>query len=338
MENILFISPHSDDYLSACLLHGLRGLFSCHVVDFPKYESMYRNNNIDFNRVHGKGFTIFGLLDDIRIDRSNIAYKVESEYFKLIIFSSIWRNFGFFIELLPFLNYNNTVIIDGEDTPQPYPFAGKWWRYPPWRFLPVAHTKFLYFKREWTDETVRNIYFKLIPSSLCGYLPNPKNFRTISFSVPEEKIVKKPSMKTKIFPKHIIDPEITARVPESTTDYAFMNEYEYYTDLQDSKFGITCKRAGWDSMRNYEIAANGCVPCFRDLDKKPATCAPHGLNASNCIVYHNHDDLMMQIKNLKEKDYNQLQQNALTWVKQNSTIASAKQLLKNFNFSKDFVT
>ncbi|MDR9898001.1 glycosyltransferase [Aetokthonos hydrillicola Thurmond2011] len=309
-------------------------------MDYPKCDILYKNNICNYQHkgegsrsiLYGLGFTLYGLLEDIPIDRLDITQKVVNGYFNLIIFFNIFNTFGLFVELLPYLNFKNTLILDGADTPQPYPYAGKWWRYPQWWFLPKAHTHFLYFKREWTPETIRNLWFQIPPKWLCQYLPAPKNFRPISFSIPEEKIVKELSKKTKLFPKHIVDPEVARYVSESSTNYAFSKENEYYSDLQASKFGITTKRAGWDCLRHYEIAANGCVPCFRNLDKKPPTCAPHGLDDSNCIIYRSYDELMHKISALSDEGYEKLQAGALRWVKKNTTVEKAKQLLEGFKY------
>ena len=43
-----------------------------------------------------------------------------------------------------------------------------------------------------------------------------------------------------------------------------------------SRFGVTTKKSGWDCMRHYELAASGCVPCFRDLEEKPAMAGRTG--------------------------------------------------------------
>ncbi|NEP53643.1 MAG: glycosyltransferase family 1 protein [Moorea sp. SIO3C2] len=305
------------------------------VVDYPKCEFMYKGYleecqlfNEEQNALYGLGFTLYALLHDLPIDRTEITQKVHSRFFDLIIFSNIGRHFGIFVELLPYLTYKNTFIFDGMDSPNSYPYAGKWWRYPQWWFLPKAHTKFLYFKREWTPETISNLWFQLVPSSIAKLLPAPKNFRKISFSIPEEKIVENLPKKTKLFPKHIVDKEVASNIDGSLTAYAFDNEKDYYADLQASKFGITTKRSGWDCLRHYEIAANGCVPCFRDLDKKPSTCAPHGLNGSNCIIYHNYADLIKQINSISEQQYLELQLASLDWARKNTTIQRAKQLLE----------
>jgi hypothetical protein len=80
------------------------------------------------------------------------------------------------------------------------------------------------------------------------------------------------------------------------TKYAFQHEKEYYYDLRISKFGITTKRGGWDCLRHYEIAANNAIVCFRNLNEKHDSCAPHGLKVGyNCIDYSNYAELMQKI-------------------------------------------
>ena len=100
----------------------------------------------------------------------------------------------------------------------------------------------------------------------------------------------------------------------------FEREADYYGDLQTSRFGITTKRAGWDCLRHYEIAANGCVPCFRHLDRKPPRCAPHGLEPGvNCLSYRDADDLMRQVDALATSEYDAAATGALAWARANST-------------------
>ncbi|PMB17602.1 transporter, partial [Fischerella thermalis CCMEE 5318] len=168
MTKVLFISPYGEDYLADGLLHGLRSLLKENVVDFPKCAHLYKNYVQESKvKLYGNGFTLYGLLEDIPVDRTEIDFKIRNGFFDLIIFPAIFKNFGLFIEFLPYLNFRNTAIIDGDDTPQPYGYAGKWWREPKWWFLPKAHQQFLYFKREWTLETIRHFWFKLPPVFIC---------------------------------------------------------------------------------------------------------------------------------------------------------------------------
>jgi hypothetical protein len=333
---ILFITPNCEDYLADGLLHGFKSLFSNQVVDFPRSEYMYKSSVDDKHLLYGRGFTLYRTIDEQPVDRFHIKKKLFEGYFDLIVFSDIFRHFGLFVELYPYLSYENTAIIDGNDSVRPYPFGMSYFLKKPelWS-LPKAHKHFRYFKREWTTETIRFLWYKFPPLWASRYLPVPKTFRRTSFSFPADKIVQELPKKTKLFPKHIIDPEVVANMPDSKVSYAFTDEAEYYADLQSSKFGITTKKAGWDCLRHYEIAANGAVPCFRDLDKKEDTCAPHGLDQSNCIIYHNFDDLMHKIQNLGDAEYTDMQKRSLQWVRQNTTEIRVKQLLAEFNLPSD---
>jgi hypothetical protein len=64
-------------------------------------------------------------------------------------------------------------------------------------------------------------------------------------------------------------------VPGDTSTYIFSEEAGYYADYQQSVFGRTCRKAGWDCLRHYEILANGCIPFFTDLDQCPSTTMTH---------------------------------------------------------------
>lgn len=82
----------------------------------------------------------------------------------------------------------------------------------------------------------------------------------IHFSIPEEKIVKEIPKKKKI---------LATVIPGNRKTYIFENENDYYQDYQESMFGITCKKMGWDCLRHYEIMANGCIPYFIDIENIP---------------------------------------------------------------------
>jgi len=101
----------------------------------------------------------------------------------------------------------------------------------------------------------------------------------IGFSFPEEKIIYTYPNKEKIL-AHII--------PGKLDTYIFTNEVDYYNDYKKSLFAITCKKAGWDCMRHYEILANGCIPLFKDIDRCPEnimTFLPKNLLKEAFILY-----------------------------------------------------
>lgn len=71
--------------------------------------------------------------------------------------------------------------------------------------------------------------------------------------------------------------------------YTYDSEEEYYKEYQQSWFGITTKKAGWDCMRHYEILANGCIPLFEDLSSLPErtmTTFPVDILEEAKAIYH----------------------------------------------------
>lgn len=331
-SKVLYLTAGVPEYLADSLFHGLRQVLGNRVIDYPKNERMYQDYPLKSFRDTYKqfrGFSIYRTLPEVEVCRENISQRIAAGEFDLIIFPYITADFGLFVQLYPVLTYENTAVVDGSDGEAPYPYAGRWWRTRPLWFLPRAN-RFRYFKRELTARTLLYRLYCLVPESLCRFLPLASNWIPISYSMPIEKITRFVPPKTKLFGRHIVDPEVAAMVPGSTIGYAFEEEADYYADLQSSKFAITTKRAGWDCLRHYEIAANGCVPCFRNLKAKPRTCAPHGLDESNCIIYTNAEDLMSQISNLSTPEYNRLAEGSIAWVLNNSTAIRARQFLAHY--------
>ena len=132
--------------------------------------------------------------------------------------------------------------------------------------------------------------------------------------------------RTRTSPRHVVDEELAAHIA-GQSGHTFTSEADYRDDLQRSRFGITTKREGWDALRHYEIAANGAVPCFRGLAEKPATCAPFGLDETNCIAYRDAEELLERVRGLDDARYAALQQGALAWARSNTTVVRARELL-----------
>lgn len=82
----------------------------------------------------------------------------------------------------------------------------------------------------------------------------------IQFSISERKMVQEIPKKEKDF---------AFIIPGQLNTYIYDDESEYYSDYQNSYFAVTCKKAGWDCLRHYEILANGCIPYFIDLEECP---------------------------------------------------------------------
>jgi hypothetical protein len=328
MPRVLFLTASHEDYLADGLLHGLRCLLGHDLVDFPKADFLYETYPPNRRgKLYGHGFSLYGLLPDIEVDRLRALARARDGEFDLVVFADIWNSFGRFVELAPSLADVRLAVLDGADREEPYPYAGTWWRKRVWWTLPRAHTRATYFKRELTPRTGWFRSFLLLPPGLAGRLPSIRAMREIAFSFPAQKIVTEvPSDKHAQFASHVVDSEVAARLGRDTA-YAFSDESEYYADLRAARYGITVKRAGWDCLRHYELAANGCVPCFRDLESKPPRCAPHGLDASNSVAYADHDDLMRKIEQIDEESYRALQDGALKWALANTTVRRAERFL-----------
>lgn len=327
---ILFLTSSEEDYLADGVLIGLRAMFGGGCVDYPRKEILYLDCPTEArSRIRGGGFTLYtDGLPSIDVDRSHIEQKLQSRAFDLVIFSNIWRQFGLFSQWRPWLQRRSTLILDGEDTPQVYPYAGLWLRNARYWLMPSA-APFLYFKREWDGGyTQFNWHHRVLPLGLRRRLRPPANLRPIGFSVPDRKILSELPPKRKDFPQHIIDPELCRILPGASATPLFQSEAEYYLDLQASRFGITTRRAGWDCLRHYEIAANGAVPCFRNLDLKPNTCAPHGLvPGGNCIGYTHAHELLSMTSRLTTEEYTRLASNALLWARTNAARRVAERMI-----------
>lgn len=329
MPRILLLTPDHEDYLTDSLFHGLRTVLGADVVESPKREFMYDTYPAEQRgRLYGRGFSLYGLLPDLPADRNQLTQRILAGEFDLVVFSEIWGTFGLFSQLGPELHGRVPIaILDGADRVEPYPYAGLWWRKRAWWTLPRAHNRGIYFKRELTPWTGTFRSYLTLPPPLASRLPSIRRMREIAFSFPEEKVVSRPPAKDRLLASHVVDPELAAKVGASTS-YPFSDEAHYYADLQRSKFGITVKRAGWDCLRHYEQAANGCVPCFRALDRKPARCAPHGLDETNCVIFDDADELLARLHAMDDDEYRKLQAGAIAWARANSTRRRAEQFLK----------
>jgi hypothetical protein len=330
LPRILLVTTDSTDYLADTLVHGLRLLLGDWLVETPRRDPLYR----DFperwrGSQYGRGFTLYsGSLDPIEIDRSGTRERLAAGEFELLVIGDIWRCYGTFAELLPLAGDTPIAVLDGVDSEAPAPYEPRWWRRPGFWFLPRPHRHAVYFKRELTPRTT---WFRSYLLNPVARRP-PRSMRPISFGIPEHLVSSEVPRKTKDFPAHVVDAEVAQRVGAATS-YAFADEDAYYADLRATRFGITTKRGGWDCMRHYELAASGCVLCFRNLSAKPASCAPHGLNASNTLEYANAGELLTRIDSLSAADERELQEAALAWARDNTTRAVASRFLRALGYS-----
>jgi hypothetical protein len=227
---ILFVKSIRPDYQGDMLFHGLRQIPEIKVTDFPKQEHMYKN--FDGSKLYGKGFGVFGTLEDTPCDRENAHQKVLDCYYDYVIYGEIEKED--LIGIYPVLSSYSSkqiIFVDGSDWPK--------------LLAPQLVGQGHYFKRELREEV----------------FTRSDEIYPISFAYPAEKAwTCGPPKKTQVF---------ATIVPGDESTYVFDKEDEYYADYRKSYYGITRKKAGWDAQRHYEIIFNRSIPYFPDLRDCP---------------------------------------------------------------------
>jgi hypothetical protein len=90
----------------------------------------------------------------------------------------------------------------------------------------------------------------------------------LSFCIPESLVLNEPPTKRQSAGKGI---------SRGRRQYAFDADQQraYYEDYQQSYFGLTYKKGGWDCMRHLEVMANGCLPYFPGIADCPRYTMVH---------------------------------------------------------------
>lgn len=343
MPSILYITAQASDFLADSLLHGLRSLLGANVVDYPRCRLLDASLDDETKRtMHGRGFTLYGRMPDAEgdaVDRDRVWERVAAGEFDLVIFSSIWRQFDQFIKERKVLRGCRTVLIDGEDRPMYFPWSGTIARRGFGRLVVAAWAArgMVRFMRERPESWVSPSFWRkpwtIGSHFICGGAVAAAPPRTIAFSIPQELIVQEVPRKDRVFFDHVVDADTARYIPGSSTAHLYHSESLYFDGLSRSKFAITCKRAGWDCLRHYEIAARGCVPCFRLLGRKPPNCAPHGLqDGVNCLAYSEPLDLFERVAAMTEGQYQALALGAISWAQENTTVRRASEVLSSLGF------
>lgn len=119
---------------------------------------------------------------------------------------------------------------------------------------------------------------------------------------------------------------------DARAKYIYTNEKDYYDDMYNSWFGLTCKKGGWDSLRHYEILASGACLLFRDYDKKPPLCSPQNLP---CFSYSTKEELnylmnKLILNNKPTEEYYDMVFKQREWLlKYGTTESRAVEVIKN---------
>lgn len=160
--------------------------------------------------------------------------------------------------------------------------------------LHTTHDKHPYFKREMVHDF--------------------KNLKPISFALPESKFSE--SNKNKV-------QDYGTVIPGNSSTYIFTDEESYYEDYNRSYYGVTMKKAGWDTMRHYEIIGSYCMPYFIDI----MTCPSNILTTLPKDLIREGTELA---RDFNEEKYYTLMDELFVYAKENlTTKALAKHVLNN---------
>jgi len=180
------------------------------------------------------------------------------------------------------------------------------------------------------------IFISLYFSNKEFFTKNNETLFPITFSIPEEKIVKNISIKT-----HLLSRIIPG---ETSTSYDYTNENDYYNEYKTSYFAYTKKKGGWDCLRHYEICANGCLvyfPELKDCPKNTMSLLPKNLfEQSNelfkKIVNNDNPEIksylsfdITKISDENKKIYNNLVEETLNYFKNNLTCSNMANYILN---------
>lgn len=157
----------------------------------------------------------------------------------------------------------------------------------------------------------------------CGTL----TFHPISFGIPQEDMVQ-------CLPeKHV---GIASLMPGNWDTYIFpmtsFGESEYKRMYREARFAVSPRKAGWESMRLYEILAGGCVPLIKGID----TISPGSLDFLDKALLRrawdllgiDNETLQLDAAVLDAKEYQQLAAELLRHTRQRlSTEAIARYTL-----------
>ena len=227
------------DFQEVSTLHGLRTILGSDVIDYPRKKIMYG----DFSEspkedLHGIGFTLY----------NQPLYDLTKEE----------RDFD--LDDIDFVLYGVTEAYGMTDREDINARCSDVWYLDGHDHMEVLKTPC--FKRECKSK-------------------GPEIHPT-GFGIPEDRIrplnfKNKKQLFQKTAPKYSLFGDMVDIGPEARQYYSFSDEEEYYDDMSQSWFGLTCMKGVWDSLRHYEILAAGACLLFRDYHKKPTSCAPQNL-------------------------------------------------------------
>ena len=116
---ILFLSGQtSPDYLRCLTLHGFKVLLGDRCHDFPKVPHIYKSDQLQYNKLYGKGITYTNNLDqslhDISRDHT-IENDIRNKYYDIIVYGSYHRGMPYYGVVSQIYDPSEIILLCGED-------------------------------------------------------------------------------------------------------------------------------------------------------------------------------------------------------------------------------
>jgi hypothetical protein len=116
---ILYLSGDTNpDYLSCLNLIGFKELIGSNCHDYPKINYIYKNQNIDYTKLYGKGITYSNIIDSTLHKNdfdTNIQNDILNKYYDIVIYGNYHRGMPFLDIVDKVYKPNEIVLICGED-------------------------------------------------------------------------------------------------------------------------------------------------------------------------------------------------------------------------------
>ena len=193
------------------------------------------------NEIWGSGFTMYGLLEKEEYTYKKIKDPSGYDAVVIPIHHTMNKQDNYLFDVVSFLrsedvgySKNQVIVIDGWDQEH---------------ICKQAAELCTYYKREMQDH-------------------HKEYSLPISFAFPKEKIRDLDDSKRNVAFAPLI-PVNQSIDPSYMSTYIYDTEESYYDMYQTAYFSYTSKKGGWDTLRHYEIIANGSIPFFVDIESCP---------------------------------------------------------------------
>jgi len=122
-RKVLILSAHpAPDFLREFVVHGFREILGIDAVDFIKPQHLYEPSaeapwdHAQRKDLYGNGFTYaYRLRDDPRVDRSDVAAKINAHFFDVVVYASVHRGLPYFDAVRGHYGPGEIAFVDGED-------------------------------------------------------------------------------------------------------------------------------------------------------------------------------------------------------------------------------